>query len=240
MERLQPEAGDVDLAAAYAYPDEGRWLRANMISTVDGAGWHDGKTESLGSSADKRLFSLLRGLADVVLIGAGTVRIEGYGPVKAAEHWSDIRSGRTPVPPLAIVSRALEFNPDAPIFSEALVRTIVLTTEDAPDDRMAAVSKNADVIQAGVGDVDLTAAADALAERGHRRMLCEGGPRLLAQVAKAGLLNELCLTVSPVYVAGDPARIMNGEKLDAPGRLRLADALAEDDFLFLRYLAADA
>jgi riboflavin biosynthesis pyrimidine reductase len=68
-------------------------------------------------------------------------------------------------------------------------------------------------------------------------MLCEGGPRLLAQIAAAGLLDELCLTVSPVYVAGDAARIMNGEHLTAPGRLRLAHVFQEDDFLYVRYVA---
>jgi len=228
---------DTDLTEAYAYPADGRWLRANMISTVDGAGWHDGKTAGLGNETDKRLFSLLRGLTDVVLVGAGTVRIEGYGPVLPGSHWGDVRAGRSAVPPLAIVSRALEFDLDAAVFTEAAVPTIIITTEDAPADRLAGVRKRADVIQAGVGRVDLVAAADALAERGHRRMLCEGGPRLLAQVAAAGLLDELCLTISPVYAAGDAARIMNGETLPAAGSLRLAHVLRDDDFLFLRYIA---
>lgn len=119
---------DTDLAQAYAYPAEDRWLRANMISTIDGAGWHDGKSGGLGSETDRRLFSLLRGLADVVLVGAGTVRIEGYGPVRAAEHWGEVRAGRGAVPPLAIVSRGLEFNLDAAVFTEAAVPTIVITT----------------------------------------------------------------------------------------------------------------
>jgi riboflavin biosynthesis pyrimidine reductase len=90
-------------------------------------------------------------------------------------------------------------------------------------------------VVAGRDEVDFGAVVDRLAARGLRRMLCEGGPRVLAQVAADGVLDELCLTVSPLLVAGDAVRILNGVPLPSPERLRLQRVLTEEDFVFLRY-----
>jgi riboflavin biosynthesis pyrimidine reductase len=232
---------DVDLAAAYAYPAGGRpWLRANMIASLDGAAWWGDRTGPLGDERDRELFQLLRGLADVVIVGAGTVRVEGYGPVRPRPEWDELRAGRSPVPPLAVVSRTLNLDFDAPIFTAASERTIVLTTEAAPASQRKAAEARADVVVAGPDDVDIRAAVDALVARGHTRLLCEGGPMLLAQVAAAGLVDELCLTLSPVLLAGAAARILNGTPLPEPGRFELAHVLTGDDYLFLRYVARQA
>lgn len=233
MRRLEP-AGLADLAEAYAYPHTTPWLRANMVASADGAATFEGKAGGLGNEADRRLLSLLRGLADVVVVGAATVRVEGYGPVRPREWWGEIRTGRAPAPPLAIVSRSLELDFDAPVFTEAPSRTIVITCASAPDDRRSGCEKHADVIIAGEEAVDVAAALDALAERGLTRQLTEGGPRLLAQFVAAGRLDELCLTVSPQLTAGDAARIINGPG-PASTPLRLGHVLEEEDFLFLRY-----
>src|SRR5918992_672202 len=222
---------DVDLATAYAYPTDRPWLRANMIASLDGSAWWGDRTGPLGDE---------RGLADVVIVGAGTVRVEGYGPVRPRREWDELRAGRAPVPPLAVVSRALNLDFDAPIFTAASERTIVLTTEAAPASQRKAAEARAEVIVAGREDVDIRAAVDALIARGHRRLLCEGGPILLAQVAAAGLLDELCLTLSPVLLAGDAARILNGTPLPEPGHFGLAHVLTGEDHLFLRYVAKNA
>jgi riboflavin biosynthesis pyrimidine reductase len=234
MLRLEP-AGSADLAEAYAYPATVPWLRANMVAGVDGAATHDDRSGGLGGEADRRLLSLLRALADVVVVGAGTVRAEGYGPVRPREWWGALRDGRTPAPPLAIVSRGLGLDFDAPVFTEALAPTIVITCGSAPDDRVAVCQKRAEMIFAGDESVDPAAALDALAERGLVRQLTEGGPRLLAQFVAAGRLDELCLTVSPQLTAGDAARILNGPGA-ASTPLRLGHVLEDDDFLFLRYV----
>lgn len=225
------------LAEAYAYPAEGTWLRANMIASLDGAAWYAGRSGALGSPGDRRLFQALRGLADVVIVGAATVRVEGYGPVKPSAGWEVYRAGRTPVPPLAVISRRLELDLEAPIFTRARkgARTILLTTRTAPPDRRAAAERVAEVIVAGRDDVDFSRVVEELAARGLRRMLCEGGPTVLARAAAEGALDELCLTVSPMLVAGDPARILNGPHLPEPSRMRLASLYTEEDFLFLRY-----
>jgi len=234
MRRLE-SGGAADLAEAYAYPATGPWLRANMVASADGAATYSGLTEGLGGPADRRLLSLLRALADVVIVGAGTVRAEGYGPVRPREWWGDLREGRTPAPPLAIVSRGLDFDFDAPLFTEALSPTIVLTCASASADRLRAGEKHAEVIIVGDDRVEAGAALDALAERGLVRQLTEGGPRLLAEFVAAGRLDELCLTMSPQLTAGNAARVLNGPTLE-PMPLRLGHVLEDDDFVFLRYV----
>jgi riboflavin biosynthesis pyrimidine reductase len=102
---------------------------------------------------------------------------------------------------------------------------------------MAGARAVADVIVAGDESVDLSAAVDALTERGHRRMLTEGGPHLLAQLVAAGRLDELCLTFAPLLAGGDVTlRILAGQPLDPPRPLHLAHLLEDDGFLFSRYL----
>jgi|tagenome__1003787_1003787.scaffolds.fasta_scaffold20947459_2 riboflavin biosynthesis pyrimidine reductase len=238
MRILEPN-GTVELAEAYAYPEassgDGPWLRANMVASADGAATRSGLTEGLGGPADRRLLSLLRALSDVVIVGGGTVRAEGYGPVRPRDWWGDLREGRTPAPPLAIVSRSLDFDFDAPLFTEALTPTIVITCPSAPVDRLRACEKRAEVIVLGGELVDAVAALDALAERGLVRQLTEGGPHLLAEIAAAGRLDELCLTMSPQLTAGNAARVLNGPAIE-PMPLRIGHVLEEDDFVFLRYV----
>lgn len=232
MQRLEP-GETADLAELYAYPAARPWLRANMIASADGAAWREGRTGPLGGAADRRLLSLLRALADVVIVGAGTVRTERYGPVRRGPDWGDLRDGRPPAPPLAVVSRSLDLDFDGPLFTGAA--TIVITCSAAPEERLRAARKVADVIVAGDQAADIGAAIDALTGRGYARLLTEGGPTLLAEFAASGRLDELCLTISPQLAGGDAARII-AHGPDLATRLRLGQALVDEDFVFLRYL----
>jgi len=237
--QLLPAAGgEPDLPALYAYPD-GSWLRANMVSSADGAATLAGASAGLSSDTDRRLFALLRTLSDVILVGAATVRTERYKPARPApEPWRDLRYGRPPTPPIAVVTRSLDLDPDSPLISAAPAdaRTIVITTERAPADIKAALEPRADVIVAGDEGVDFKAAVAALAERGHRRLLAEGGPHLLGELLAAGLLDELCLTTGPLLAGPGPSRIVTGNLGSASALpLVLAHVLAEDGFLFCRY-----
>ena len=200
-----------DLPRLYAYPD-GHWLRANMVATADGAASLNGVTQGISSDTDRRVFALLRTLCDVILVGASTVREEKYKPARPQELWSHLREGRPPTPPIAVVSRRLDLDPDSPLITAAPAhaRTIVITTASAPDARRDQLARYAEIIIAGQDTVDLTTAVDALAERGHRRMLAEGGPRLLAQLVEAGLLDELCLTIGPLMAGPGADRIVAG------------------------------
>lgn len=232
------------LAAAYAYPDQlprGRWLRANMVGTVDGAAMGgSGVTRQISNENDLTLLLLLRSLSDVVLVGPRTVRAEKYGPARTRPEHAAIRGDRPP-PPIAVMTSSLDLDFDWPLFTDAAVRTMVFTAESAPADALAAARKAADVVMVGEERVELPAVVDALVERGHTRLLCEGGPGILASMAADGLLDELCLALSPILSGGRAGRIMRGADLDGGLPLRLAHTLTDDDgFLFLRYLVQNS
>ena len=227
------------LAGLYAYPAGPQpWLRANMVTSADGAGWLDGRTSGLSGAADRLVFSVLRSLADVILVGSRTVRDEKYRPVKEAEVWPEQREGRPLTPPIAVVTSGSGLDPDGPLLGTAGgSRTIVLTTEAAPADWRSAVGGRADVIVAGRDRVTPAAVVDALTGRGYLRILTEGGPSLLSQIAAAGLLHDLCLTYSPVLEGGQAGRILTsggGGAWDM--RLRLAHVLEDEGYLLCRYL----
>lgn len=207
-----------------------------MVASADGAAWMKGLSAGLSGEGDRRIFGIMRGLSDVVLAGAATVRTEGYGPARPRESWSTLREGRPPAPPIAVITRRLDLDLGGPLFTEAeaYARTIVITTEAAPKDRIEEAAKNADVVIAGDDRVDMPLAVRELRGRGLGRILCEGGPRLNAQLAAAGLVDELSVSYSPVLLGGDAARILNGVASQTP--LVLAQVLEEDGFLFCRYV----
>ncbi|WP_407562011.1 pyrimidine reductase family protein [Streptomyces sp. 184] len=229
-----------ELADAYAYPAEGVWLRANMVSSADGAASFAGRSQALSSEADMRLFGVLRGLADVVVVGAETVRLEGYRPARARAAFAARRAaaGQGPAPPVAVLSASLDLDFSLPLFSAPAVPTLLLTGAQAPAERLAAArAAGVEVVVAGRGrGADPAAAVVALAERGHRRLLTEGGPTALEGFARAGVLDELCLTLAPLAALGDAPRIMHGAAPRAqPLGLGLESVMEEAGFLFTRY-----
>lgn len=234
----------VDLAAAYAYPPAqgpaAPWVRANMIASVDGAATVDHRSGGLSCDEDHRLFGLLRSLADVIVVGAETVRVEGYGPARIRDEWAGLRAGRPPSPPIAVVTTRMDLDLSARLFSQAPehARTILITTAAATPQRRVEARKAADVVIGGEDFVDLRIAVASLVRRGFRRILTEGGPRLLSQLAAADLLDDLCLTVSPLLADGGGGRITTYSAMDSPKRLRLAHVLEAGGSLFCRYLRA--
>ncbi len=241
LRRLLPEpvCEAVDLDAAYWVDDPGRQhVRGAMVASADGAAHVQGRAGGLSGAADVRLFAVLRGHADVLLVGASTVRAEQYAgdqPSPDRRRWRTDR-GMAEVPRIAVVTRSCALDPEGPLFTDTLVRPLVVTCSTAPPERLAMLAEVADVVTAGDERVDIARALDALAERGLRRVSCEGGPNLLAQVAAAGRLDELSLTVSPLLLAGPAVRILSGPLLHVPARLGLAQVLEDDGFLFLRYM----
>ena len=244
MRMLFPDCADaVDPAEVYAdLPGaDGRpSVRLNMIVSVDGGTSWNGVSGALGGPADKALFQVLRSLTDVVLVASGTMKAEHYGPAVLPQTTQDARRkrGQTAVPPIAVVSRSCRFDWDAPFFTAATERPIVITVTDAGTADRARAAQVADVIIAGEHDVDLTRAMHELGARGTRTVLAEGGPTLNGDLARARLLDELCVTLSPLLASGDAKRIIAGSTLDELERLRLRSVCAEDDYLFLRYRPA--
>lgn len=230
VRRLLPAPADeVDPAEVYGvvrrpHPER-PWVVANMIASADGSAAVEGRSGGLGGSADRTVFHLLRSLADVVVAAAGTVRVERYRPI------CDPR----PIP-VAVVSRSLSLDWSMPLFTDAPARTIIVTCEAADPAQRRRAAELADVVVAGDESVEPDLMMAALAARGHEVVLCEGGPSLLAQLVEQAVLDELCLTVSPLLVGGDEPRLLTGASLAVPSRLTLAAALEDDGFLLLRYL----
>ncbi|MGW7456673.1 pyrimidine reductase family protein [Streptomyces sp. NPDC054797] len=231
-----------EIAEAYAYPPlgaDGHWLRANMVSTLDGAAQHDGRSQPISGETDMRIFGTLRALADVVVVGAETVRQEGYRPARAREAFAARReaAGQGAAPAIAVVTANLDLDFSLPLFTSPLVPTLVVTGAAAPAGRVAeALKVGVEVVVAGEGTaVDTARAVRELAARGLRRQLTEGGPRLLGQIVAADALDELCLTISPMLTAGDAQRIAGGPSVTVPHRLAPACVLEEAGFLFTSY-----
>ncbi|MCG5433921.1 pyrimidine reductase family protein [Mycobacterium sp. MYCO198283] len=245
---LQPAGATLDDAALtelYRYPDglTHCWVRANMITSADGATTVGGESGALAGRGDRAVFFTLRALADVVLVGAGTVRGEGYSGVTLTDEQRRARRdrGQTDLPPLAIVSRSGALDPDAAAFTATQVRPLIVTTRravPAARDRLGAL---AEVIDGSATDPDVVDEAAVLAALGRRRLLrvlTEGGPRLLGGVVARDLLDELCLTLSPLLVGGSSTRVSAGAAA-VRSPLRLAHQLTDPDgYLYLRYLRA--
>ena len=231
---------DRQLAGCYAISDRSRQsVRVNFVASIDGAATDHGLSGGLSGHADKRVFDILRRLSDVILVGAGTARAEGYGPMQLDRASVQLRraSGLTDQPVFAIVSGTLALDPECPVFTNAPVRAIVVTVGASSKAKKEALSRVADVVVCGVENLDVGVMLDAFAQRGLRQVLCEGGPTLFGTLLDADRVDELCLTISPLIEAGDARRIVAGTPEKAR-RMRLHHVLVSDGTLMLRYLRA--
>ena len=212
-----PELDSGALALAYAYPQLSAgqtWVRANFVSTLDGAATgDDGRSGSINTGADRDVFALLRALSDVVLVGAGTARAEEYRRATVRAPWSSLREGRPAHPVTAVFSRSGDVPPVLSQARDNSGEVLLVTCERAGAEaihRARSTLGEDQVIVKGHESVDLSAALDTLATHGLQRVLCEGGPHLMRDLTASGRLDELCLTISPSLVAGDHPRITAG------------------------------
>jgi len=245
--RALDAAGDTDvdrdgLVELYAHPGNGTWTRLNFVASADGSvQGTDGRSGSLSTPADRELFALLRSLSDVILVGAGTARVERYRPVRP--HEVDVGLRRRlrlgPVPPLAVVSARLDLPDRLLDAGDDSPRTIVVTTADAPAERRDRIAARAEVVVAGDKMLDVAVALRALADRGLTRVLAEGGPSLAGELATSGRLDEVCLTLRSRLVAGAGARVVQGDAIDPGLDLDLRHVLVDGSDLFLRWTTAD-
>jgi riboflavin biosynthesis pyrimidine reductase len=235
---LPGDAGEPDLDALYALPSAGtRHVRANFVASLDGAIEVDGRSGVLGGRGDKQVFHLLRALTDVVLVGAGTVRAEGYGPAALPPERQAARraAGQRVVPPIAVVT-GHGLPDDLRLLTEdGAEPPLVLTTAAGARTITATVRRRAEVLICGDERVDPALALEALADRGLTRVLCEGGPTLVTALMRADLLDELCLTVAPTLAGPERARLTAGPAWTTPRDLRLVSACEQDGDLLLRY-----
>jgi riboflavin biosynthesis pyrimidine reductase len=226
-----------ELVALYRDPPDG--LRVNMIMSLDGAAAFGGVAGPLSDANDQSLLLALRGYADVVLVGAGTVRAEGYGPVRLTADQSAERRERWGVesaPPIAVVTQTGQV--PASLFADPAQRPILVTTAQLAHDRPQ-LREHADLLIAGDSTVDLESAVRTLHAGGMRRILCEGGPTLLDELIANDLVDEMWLTISPTLAATAATARPGAPALAVPTRLTLGHALTVEDYVYLRYVRAD-
>ena len=236
---------DAQLERLYAYPGTiaGCLVRGNAISTADGGATTDGTSGGLGGPGDRRLFALLRELADVVLVGVGTARAEGYSGARmtVAQRQRRQERGQGELPPIALVTRSGAVERGLPVLTDTEVAPLVLTCSDSAAGARTRLGSAAEVIDCSGADpssVDLGVVLAELAARGLNRVLAEGGPSLLGTLIAADLLDELCVTAAPILVGGSAVRIASDSGAVLT-RMRRAHVITDTDgYLYLRYTRA--
>ncbi len=221
----------------YAWPEGRAWLRCMMLTTLDGAArGADGLSGSLSSPADEQVFAEVRRFAHAILVGAGTIRAEGYQPVHARPEDVDrrLRQGLGNAPVLVVVSSSLDLPWHSAVFRESTMRPVVVTSVAAPVERLAIASECCDVISLEGSRLDPVQFVSALAYRGLTRIVCEGGPHLLAQLSEARLIDEADITIAPTLASG--GQVSTGRAAADPAHLRLASVIERDNWLFTRYV----
>lgn len=236
---------DDQLRTLYAYPTglPRCWVRGNAISSADGGATTDGTSGGLGNAGDRRLFQLLRELADVIVVGAGTVRAEHYAGAQMTVRQRQQRQarGQAEIPPLAVVTHSGQLDRDLAALTHTEVPPLVLTCSAAVAAANAHLGTRAHVIDcsgADPGNVDPEVILAMLAERRMTRVLTEGGPTLMSTLITHDLLDDLCLTIAPVLVGGEAIRIASGSG-HAERKMRRAHLISDaDGYLYARYARA--
>ncbi|MDR3661918.1 MAG: pyrimidine reductase family protein [Mycobacterium sp.] len=231
------------LAPLYAYPDQldRPWVRANMITSLDGGATDDGSSGGLAGPGDRALFGLMRQQADVILVGAATVRIENYSgaQMSATQRQARQRRGQAEVPPIAVITHSADIPHDAKLFTRTEVPPLILTSRDSIDDtcrRFTGLAEVIDASGAAPDRVDPHVVLQVFAERGLLRVLTEGGPSLLSMLIEEDLLDEMCVTIAPILVGGHARRIASGPG-EAHTRMRRSHVLTDSaGYLYTRYV----
>lgn len=228
-----PQLNDDDLRSLYGYPArlDRPWLRVNFVSSIDGAVAVDGASAGLGTPADKRVFRVLRELADAIVVGAGTARTENYGGARIGDEAAARRraAGQSAVPPIVVVTASGRLDPTSRLFTDTSVPPVILTSSRADADHLARLrAAGGDVEIVGDDAVSGAAIVDELHRRGLLRALCEGGPGLFGTLTAEGVVDELCLTTSPLLVAGRAGRIAVSDATAATPMTR-AHVVGDDD-----------
>ena len=245
LDRVE-QFGRSALSKYYAYPENLRscWVRGNMIASIDGGATSDGKSGDLGGDGDRTLFGVLRELADVIVVGASTARVENYSGVhfSAGQRKKRQLRGQAEVPPIAVMTRSGRVARDAKLLNDTEATPLVLTSGGAVSDTRRRLGGLAEVLDASGADadsVDMRVALNLLAEKGLLRVLTEGGPGVLGMFVEQNVLDEMCLTVAPVLVGGKAARIVTGPA-EVHTAMQLSHGLTDDDgYLYLRYRRRD-
>jgi riboflavin biosynthesis pyrimidine reductase len=243
---VQAVYSDIIERATQTLPLVGRpHVVLNMVSSADGAISLDGLSGGLSGSADKEVFFYLRSIADVILVGASTAREENYGQPRLSDELRSQRAsrGQPPLPRIAVVTRSMRIDWSSRLYSDPgspAGLPLVVCPANAPPGLRAPAAGIAELLATGEDEVDFPAALRQLGERGTRVVLCEGGPTLNGQLLSAGLVDEVCLTVSPVLVGGRGPRISGWDDPQPALGLELVSGCETEGVLLLRYATVSA
>ena len=222
-------------------PGSRPWVMVNMITTLDGAIEIDGVSGGLGGPADRDVFRAIRASADWILVAAGTVRAERYGPPRLPEAARERRvaRGKPADPRLAVVTGRLDLDSDLPLFARLEPdepQPVVITGSEADPGRLDALADRAEMVVLDDARPSPSTVLDELNRRGAAVVLVEGGPSFNGQLASDRFVDELCLSISPLVVAGPSGRIMASARATSGTEMTLAHLLEQDDYLFARYV----
>ena len=225
--RLFPAPADeeltaADLAAAVPGrpPAERPFVLLNMIATADGRATIEGRTAPIANRADYELFNALRARTNAVMVGAETIRVEGYGPMEQLA---------------VVVTRSVTLPPDRGLLAAPENRVVIVTP--SPDAELEPCAASVSYLRETNLGVALKRLRD---EHGVASIDCEGGPGLNATLLPAGVVDELHLVLAPKLAGGlDPLTILTGPPLDPPLDLALLSLHESGGYLFLRYGLGD-
>ncbi|MEO6998871.1 MAG: dihydrofolate reductase family protein [Terracoccus sp.] len=233
------ELDEAALFAAYAPPANLRrdtgWLRCNMVTSLDGAATGaDGKSGSINNPADHLVFEVLRASSHAVVVGAGTIRAEGYSPLSVGKTLVGLR-GERGLPgalPLVAVSGRGEVPPTLRGHRDG--SALMAMPESAPGLAQARGDLgDSNVLVCGEDSLDLNALVAQLHDRGLTQLLTEGGPSLLGSFIAAGLVDELCYTIAPHLVGGQHPRTVGIDGV--PAELELTLLVEQDSTVMGRW-----
>jgi riboflavin biosynthesis pyrimidine reductase len=242
--RLVPAGGECDAREALeGWRDErpgsdrerprGPRLALNFVASVDGRVTIGGRSAPLSGPPDRELFHALRAQVDAVMVGAGTARIERYGPIirDAEVRERRLAAGLSEQPLAVIASDSVDLPSDLPLLADRDSHVIVLGPGSATlDGALATVSYIRSESLAG-GLVELQS------RYGVGLVVCEGGPTLAAALARENVVDELFIAISPQLVGGAPGLTVLADTGEpAPHPLELRQLLGAGDALFARYV----
>lgn len=244
LRRLHPDPAELTAEEATSglrlgelAPPDRPYLVLNMVETLDGRVAIDGRSGPIGNRADRELFHGLRTQGDAVMVGAGTLRTERYGPVTKSDELRERRrrDGLAPDAVTCVVSGRLELPPDLPLLQDPGSEVLILTaSHDEPPD----VPSRCECIRGEIGPHGLELApllGRLRSDHGIRSIVCEGGPSLNESLFQEGLVDELWLALAPKIAAGEALTMVSGPVLRPVRELSLVAVLESEDHLFMRY-----
>ena len=247
MKQIFPEETEVDPIDVYnndlRTPLNSRpWILLNMVNSVDGFISFEGRAGGLSGSADRNIYQIIRGLADIILVGAGTVRAENYKAPKTPEgKLAEFREsrGQEKRPRIAVLSGELNLNPDMGLFAERHPEDkppLIYTKSESLEKNRSQFATSSEIIDFPEEELNVSRVVHDLFNQDAKIVVCEGGPNLNAHLLADDLIDEFCLSVSPRAVGGENPPPFLNHPVDSPVELSLNRILLEEEFLFCRYL----